>query len=348
MLAVGRRSSCHRPRLSNPNFPATHRETQPLYIHTSSPQQCPDDDAKKGQHSPSSSSSLDCYPRIFQKHTHLRQLTTTAKRTMPFIANTPESLIQRSDSRDPAATCRGLTSTGRPCRRPVAGPPLSSPTRSNNTPSESTYCWQHKDQAPSTTARLPQGLQKSTIRERTSIDTLVDRLGLLEVESPTKGARRRRPRSADPAVHVPEKKENTRISEKPSQKPSKKTEPEKTWEFLCCFGIADEEAIARPTRTPNNGPKTSSLPSRVSMPNAQNGAPSRPRIERDPPSRTAELLSLIPREVSPETSAILLAELAKPVSALDEPGFIYIFVSTALPFTLHLKPSLRKLLRLYI
>lgn len=36
-------------------------------------------------------------------------------------------------------------------------------------------------------------------------------------------------------------------------------------------------------------------------------------------------MSLIPQEAAPETASRLLAELAKPVSQQDEPGYIYIF-----------------------
>lgn len=265
---------------------------------------------------------------------------------MPFIPNTPESLIQRSDSKDPAATCKGLTSTGRPCRRSLAGSPRSSkspsPTPSNiPAAGELGYCWQHKDQAPSAAGQnaSPHGLQNSTIKERTSIDTLVDRLGLLEVESPTKSnLNRRRPHSAAPAVHSSDTYAATQNTEKPSHRPRPKPEPHKTWDLLCCFGVADEEPPARPSHHNRPTKTTSSLPNRLSVPSAQSGTAklypnslSRPEIGRYP-SRTAEFLSLIPSDVSPETSAILLAELAKPISALDEPGFIYIFVSISFPY----------------
>src|SRR5277367_2144405 len=98
---------------------------------------------------------------------------------MPFIPHTPESLLPRSDSKNPAATCRGLTSTGRPCRRGLSKSPQSSPSPSPRAASPNSFCWQHKDQAQSA---LPQGLQSTTIKERNSIDTLAERLGLLEIE----------------------------------------------------------------------------------------------------------------------------------------------------------------------
>lgn len=177
---------------------------------------------------------------IISLSTNLQQLT------MPYIPHTPESLLARSDSKNPASTCRGLTSNGKPCRRSIS---RSSP-----------YCWQHKDQTPQI---------QPTIKERTSTDTLVDRLGILEI-SPRKQERKR---------------------ERQKQKPSNLA-------LFCCIGEASETRAARPARPP---------------------------INRDPPSRTKEFLSLIPKSTSPQITALLLTELAKPVSDSDDPGFIYIF-----------------------
>jgi len=53
--------------------------------------------------------------------------------------------------------------------------------------------------------------------------------------------------------------------------------------------------------------------------------PARPAIIRDPSSQTSNLLSFIPSSVSPQTTALLLAELAKPVSENDDEGYIYMF-----------------------
>ena len=72
---------------------------------------------------------------------------------MPVFANTPESMMGRSDSKDAATTCRGLTSGGRPCRRSLlsdnAPPPPRRPkhvkVRVDDLSDESLYCWQHKE-----------------------------------------------------------------------------------------------------------------------------------------------------------------------------------------------------------
>jgi Meiotically up-regulated gene 113 len=51
----------------------------------------------------------------------------------------------------------------------------------------------------------------------------------------------------------------------------------------------------------------------------------RPPLSHSPSSRTAEFLSLIPPAATPQTTSLLLAELAKPLSIHDEEGYIYIF-----------------------
>ena len=244
---------------------------------------------------------------------------------MPFIPHTPESLLPRSDSKNPAATCRGLTSNGRPCRRAIAKSPQSSPSPSpRRTPSPEAYCWQHRDQAASGHAS-PQGLQNSTIKERTSIDTLAERLGLLGVEKQRK--QRRKP------VPSPEKPSATTQHHPQSQRPERprpRQKPRSNLELLCCIGVADDSKRApRPVNNPQGGRTTAPIP-----PHKQSGSssnllpkvsPQRPQMGRDPSSRTGEFLSLIPSGASPQTTALLLAELAKPISEYDEEGFIYMF-----------------------
>src|SRR6266536_2384136 len=112
---------------------------------------------------------------------------------MPFIPHTPESFFPRSDSKNPAATCRGLTSTGRPCRRAISKSLQASPSPSpRRSPSPEAFCWQHKEQATPHASPTPNRIQSATIQERTSIDTLVDRLGLLEVEARKEDRKKRR------------------------------------------------------------------------------------------------------------------------------------------------------------
>ncbi|EHY56674.1 hypothetical protein HRR83_002238 [Exophiala dermatitidis] len=114
---------------------------------------------------------------------------------MSFSGRTPESLLPRSDSKNPATTCRGITSTGRPCRRALASTsPRDSPAPSPNRGvgvlavldqehAAAFYCWQHKDQAEQLAAKND---RKTTslhpLKEKSSIDTLVERVGILNLD----------------------------------------------------------------------------------------------------------------------------------------------------------------------
>ncbi|KAH1918039.1 hypothetical protein KXW12_005338 [Aspergillus fumigatus] len=237
---------------------------------------------------------------------------------MPHIANTPESMLSRSDSLDPATTCRGVTSNGRPCRRALA----ASTGPQKGTTSASMYCWQHKDQAavsndPGSTrpSRHPRP------KPRTSIDTLIDRLGVLEINDP----------QAKPAPHR-------------RRKPKKRT-------VCCCFEIAEDieneqpprpvtvssTADTRPSRPMQQVPSTSN-PGRPKPPGKKPSSQStllsprptshRPSLQSSPASsssHTTALLAWIPPTLTPQTTSALLTELAKPISEADEPGYIYMF-----------------------
>jgi hypothetical protein len=249
---------------------------------------------------------------------------------MPQIPNTPESLLPRSDSRNPATTCRGITAQGRPCRRPLASPhpsPASTPrkrdARQEAIEAASLYCWQHKDQEPSVdhnTATI------TAVKPRTSIDTLMDRLGVLELND--------KPTSQKPNPHP---------GRRPNQsRPSEKRRPKKTRTF-CCFQIVEvsrEDEKRRPVQRPKpsrptNGISSSPNPSqKINLP-ASAGKPqhgrvssaqtSRPNTGKSTSSQTKTLLSWIPSTLDPQTTSILLTELAKPISNADEEGYIYMF-----------------------
>ena len=152
------------------------------------------------------------------------------------------------------------------------------------------YCWQHQDQA----GAPPQGLQSFTIKDRTSTDTLVDRLGLLDIQQRKEQRRRETEKQALHEYARPPRR--------------KQPKPRSTLAILCCIGEADESI---------RGPR----PVKV---NAQASA-TRPPIARDPSSRTGELLSYIPKTASPQTASLLLTELAKPFSESDDEGYIYMF-----------------------
>jgi hypothetical protein len=122
-----------------------------------------------------------------------------------FTGRTPESLIPRSDSRNPATTCKGITKSGRPCRRPIdakaseddgviAVVSVVSDDSEDDIGAAAYFCWQHKDQAEELAAQASSGpaTQLYPLKERTSIDTLVGRLGLLDLEEPEEAAGRKK------------------------------------------------------------------------------------------------------------------------------------------------------------
>jgi hypothetical protein len=285
---------------------------------------------------------------------------------MPFIPHTPESLLPRSDSKNPAATCRGLTSTGRPCRRAIARSSIF-PRHQRRTHDPEAYCWQHKDQADVPAQATPQGLQSVTIRKRTSVDTLVDRLGLMEVhedeehKTQPQVPTRRQPRIND-LMSQPTREQNNR---RPRDLGRRKV-PRSNLSLFCCIGVAEDEVAAprsfRAREKYSNStakarqstsqsmqevrsiqrrpqiPGTQTLPSSQQRPitaDLRQQSRIRPPISHVTSSRTGEFLSLIPPMTTPQTTALLLAELAKPLSIHDEEGYIYVFwlTPTSLPST---------------
>lgn len=196
---------------------------------------------------------------------------------MPFHDRTPESLVQRADSKNPATTCRGITSAGKKCRRSLASP-KSSPTASRR-PSKAPeggviavfqddvaafYCWQHKDQAErlvrdGNTTQQQYASRLVPVQERTSIDSLVARLGVTNIDSNVDFNRhtqrvpdRRYQRQPPPRVSVQAPQQSAQLhqrhehqSEKPagpqaypSMKKAKKTG---FWSSLCCMTASDDD-----------------------------------------------------------------------------------------------------------
>ena len=204
---------------------------------------------------------------------------------MPYFANSPEVNLERSDSLDPARTCKGTTTTGRACRR---GLPSSPPP--TKTDPQSFYCWQHKGQArdqsswparPAASSSTPASTHSHNVNHdkvdhRTSIDSMMQRLGLEDSNynqnghygKPLGGGPRPRPRS-------------------------RRT-------YCCCFQVWETEEDHLPPVRPSR--------------QQQDGA--RARKNRKP---------LIPPTIPASTAALLRSELNKPLSVKDEPGYIYIF-----------------------
>jgi hypothetical protein len=313
---------------------------------------------------------------------------------MPYIPHTPESLLPRSDSKNPSTTCRGITSSGRPCRRSLAASPRVSSSRlsSGRTPglvaivsgdggeTAGFFCWQHKDQVEKRTIGgrnpLRQGDDSrpdATYQQRASIDTLVDRIGILDVGAATKAAKNNvREKAVRPSHHRRKKatsllsifccieydlsdvddgprlqspqlqnnghqwKKQWHSGEPPtaplSRRPPLRPQPD----------IRDQGRISSmrklgPVSAPANLPRppVSEERRRVSTDKAAKAGTTksqqtakqlnRPTLPRDLSAQTAHLLSLIPKYLSPQTTSLLLAELAKPISENDDEGYIYIF-----------------------
>ncbi|KAF1935812.1 DUF1766-domain-containing protein [Clathrospora elynae] len=216
---------------------------------------------------------------------------------MAFTGITPESLIPRSDSRNPATTCKGITKSGRPCRRPIdakvsqddgviAVVSVISDDSDDEIGAAAYFCWQHKDQAEHLAAQATHGpaTHLYPLKERNSIDTLVERLGVLEVEEPEEAARRKKrgskqenrisgtrpPRRINrpdtwnnvegPLMSVPsdvmaERKRRDQRPPKPSLQKKKKS---RFWPSLCCGSADDDEytEVVRHKRRTNESPLT--------------------------------------------------------------------------------------------
>ncbi|CAK7229321.1 hypothetical protein SCUCBS95973_007181 [Sporothrix curviconia] len=265
---------------------------------------------------------------------------------MPFIANTPESLVARSDSKNPATTCRGITSGGRPCRRPIPvsdvgqkslGGSRGGKLRVDDPRDELLYCWQHKEQA-SMSARSSPGPRASTtpiLEERTSLDTLADRLNLLSVNTGRSEKRRAKSSSGGggsgshyssrPASDVPGGVEEAplppaRPKPRPIQSAHAPSRPTAAYSPGSAYSAAskgNKHAVTRHSHMRNSSSGSHSY--------QLQGGSRRPSTA----SQTAQYLSLILPTTTPQTASALLAELAKPISQTDEAGYIYMFWLTA-------------------
>jgi hypothetical protein len=300
---------------------------------------------------------------------------------MSHFAHTPEALLGRNDSKNPSTTCKGITSSGRPCRRALAASksPLTGRRRSNSEAlggvisivkeddeieEADFYCWQHKDQAEQAIKAEITGLagRRATrrmtelypLKEKSSIDTMVQRLGL-DAESDIgrqdshKGTRNpkppRRTQTTDfAAEHQPSSQAPYRekynlggTAHQPRPPPQKRG----FWSSLCCMtgdGDGDYMEIVRHKHRVEQqqmsyvAPPTSNAAARAPYPSiparkadTAASAHTPPRSSSTTNPQTSDLLSLIPGHLTPQTTSALLAELTKPISMNDEDGYIYIF-----------------------
>ncbi|KAF4451139.1 hypothetical protein F53441_5838 [Fusarium austroafricanum] len=247
---------------------------------------------------------------------------------MPFVANTPESYLNRSDSKVADKTCRGLTSNGRPCRRAVANTAPKTDKRGRPvTPDprdESLYCWQHREQAQMSAHSSPGPRATSTpiLEGRTSLDTLADRLGLVELEQKKK----RRETGGRKTSGT-----STGTSTSPSKPASSKSKQSLS---CCCFSIPlediQESRPSRPQPRPVQRTSISVPPSKRNSkqhlsPSQNTSAAKSRRSRKSTSSQAGQLKDFIPDSLDVETASALMAELARPWGASEEPGFIYMF-----------------------
>ncbi|KAL7771493.1 hypothetical protein CFE70_001438 [Pyrenophora teres f. teres 0-1] len=152
------------------------------------------------------------------------------------VRRTPESLIPRSDSRNPATTCKGITKSGRPCRRPIDAKAsndegviavvsvVNDDSDDEEIGAAAYFCWQHKGQAEQLAAQTSSGpaTQLYPLKERNSIDTLVERLGVLDVNEPGE--------EKEEAGARAKKKKETRASA--SSRPPRRVNRPPTWDTV--------------------------------------------------------------------------------------------------------------------
>jgi hypothetical protein len=199
---------------------------------------------------------------------------------MAFTGQTPEVLLERSDSKNPATTCKGITKLGRPCRNPLKIDPqraeqengvLAITSVVDDSDEEEVgagafFCHLHKDQAEqlvaaNASASTPrrQDTRIYPLKNRSSIDTLVARLGVLEVNERVEDAGRRR-KGKKPSERKSEHRHPRRVNRPPTwdrvhgplievptdlmkqgQSRPRKKKPS-FWQTLCC-GAADEDYV---------------------------------------------------------------------------------------------------------
>lgn len=317
---------------------------------------------------------------------------------MPFIPHTPESKIPRSDSKNPSTTCQGLTASGRPCRRSLAASPKSSPSPNGNrgvcvvlpnidsshNRAAAFFCWQHVEQANGLADDEHAGQSQIVhLKERSSIDTLVNRIGVLDIEADSNRERQQKTRQTrrpikretlpqpwqnvpGPLMAVPEGTLPGRALQKPTlqQQTRQRSKGNSTFtlSFFCCMRQSSAEyennsGPARPHRkstvltdSVSTIPKSkdqSLLPLKLTTKSQDNtadsrrqpnpvrpsesfaeppGSRNRPFVSRDPSSHTQTLLSMIPTNLPPHLTSLLLSELAKPIGPPDKDlGYIYMF-----------------------
>lgn len=240
----------------------------------------------------------------------------------PFAGRTPEALVGRSDSKNPSTTCRGITNSGRPCRRALAsrqsGVVAVDEGDNGDVEEARYYCHDHKSQAVNSGPAHTK-TELFPLQERNSVDTLVQRLGVegvgSEISAKVKQKRHKRRQDAPYG-------EKYGLGQAEGRKEKKKSS---FWSALCCGGGDGDDDYVEVVRHKKR--LEGSRPSNAS-PRPTTDLPLRPAAATQHAtsnSQTGSLLSLIPPTLAPATASALLAELSKPPNPNDEEGYIYIF-----------------------
>ena len=164
---------------------------------------------------------------------------------------------------------------------------------------------------------------------RTSLDTLTDRLGLVDLQEKEKKRKQKRPSQRPQYGPVPNSFQQNGGGG--YSKPAKKKE-RPSLEFCFCFKIPLDEKPPPPRPQPQPVQKVSApMPSAGRKPkqslNASGLSAASPAksSRRSNLSEIATLKDLIPNDVDTLTASALLSELAKPYTDTEEPGYIYMF-----------------------
>lgn len=246
---------------------------------------------------------------------------------------TPESILPRSDSKNPASTCKGITSTGRSCRRALASP-KSSPINPRQTSrgvlavyqddhghldAAAFYCWQHKDQAQTLVNQTPPAGRKQakivSLQERNSIDSLVARLGITSVQEQSELNCSRTNRYSQTKYNARERRHSPVRPSAPNtydqyqQKPPRASSPDPTshrkpkrpgfWASLCCMSSADDNDYLEVVRHKNRVQRPARRPETVQT-TFQSGPPVVPAYNKtstgqaDPISRPVPAKNAVP------------------------------------------------------
>ncbi|GAB1737847.1 hypothetical protein NU219Hw_g2324t1 [Hortaea werneckii] len=219
----------------------------------------------------------------------------------PFLSSdTPEArILGRNDSKNPSTTCKGLTSSGRPCRRALAiggGSPASRrqslvATVQENGQLEDAdfFCWQHKSQSQQQPSQIPPVPNKKRAEKQTtdhgpiqrnSIDTLVQRLGIDDVPDDhrrkTKIKGPKPPRRTETLDFVKPSSDPQRPQDapdgfgKPPRRPKNKPG---LWDSLCCMSNSGDDDYVEVVRHRRRTGQAQSYHTATNPPSSSTGPP---------------------------------------------------------------------------